>query len=160
MAAQSPSPNCPAATQLLRKAPLSGLWYVENLAAAVVVGVAYSLALADLDAGFRVVGSCGAHALLDLSGHGQEGLFDIAGVLGRGLEEWDAQAVGEFLGKVSNVRRLRCCLNAGTKCLVHSIAARRSWGDQRTLATVYSTTFLSVISLLLPTSSLFTPSVA
>lgn len=31
---------------------------------------------------------------------------------------------------------------------------------KRTLATVYSTTFLSSISLLLPTSSLFTPSVA
>jgi hypothetical protein len=73
------------------------------------------LALADLNAGFRVVGSRGTHALLDLSGHGQEGLLDIAGVLGRGLEEWDAQAVGEFLGKVSNARHLRCCLKAGTK---------------------------------------------
>lgn len=32
--------------------------------------------------------------------------------------------------------------------------------DQLTLATLYSTTFLSDISLLLPTSSLLTPSVA
>jgi len=38
-----------------------------------------------------------AHALLDLAGHGQEGLLDVAGVLGRGLEEGDAEAVCEFL---------------------------------------------------------------
>lgn len=55
------------------------------------------MALADLDGRLGVVGSCGAHALLDLPGHGQEGLLDIAGVLGRGLEEWNTQAVSELL---------------------------------------------------------------
>lgn len=45
----------------------------------------------DVDTGFRVVGGDGAaHALLDLAGHGKESLLDIAGVLGRGLEEGDA----------------------------------------------------------------------
>ena len=76
----------------------------RHLAAAVVVGVADALALADLHAGFGVVRRRGAHALLDLAGHGQEGLLDVAGVLGRGLEEGDAQAVGELLqrGLVTN----------------------------------------------------------
>ena len=56
----------------------------------------------DIDIGFRVVSSdAAAHALLDLAGHGQEGLLDVAGVLGRRLEEGDAEAVGEFLGGVS-----------------------------------------------------------
>lgn len=55
------------------------------------------MALADLYAGLGVVGGGGAHTLLDLPGHGQEGLLDVAGVLGRGLEEWNAQAVGELL---------------------------------------------------------------
>lgn len=55
------------------------------------------MALADLYAGLGVVGGGGPHALLDLPGHGQEGLLDVAGVLGRGLEEGDAQAVGELL---------------------------------------------------------------
>jgi hypothetical protein len=53
--------------------------------------------LADLHAGLRVVRRRGAHTLLDLASHGQESLLDVAGVLGRGLEEGDAQAVGEFL---------------------------------------------------------------
>ena len=53
----------------------------------------------DVDVGLRVVGgNAAAHALLDLAGHGQEGLLDVAGVLGRRLEEGDAEAVGEFLG--------------------------------------------------------------
>jgi hypothetical protein len=47
-----------------------------------------------------VVRCCAAHALLDLAGHGQEGLLDVAGVLGRRLEEGDAQAVGEFLSEM------------------------------------------------------------
>lgn len=69
----------------------------ERLAAAVVGRRTDALALADLHAGFRVVGRRGSHALLDLAGHGQESLLDVAGVLGRSLEEGDAQAVGEFL---------------------------------------------------------------
>ncbi len=68
-----------------------------HLAAAVVGVGANALALADLDSRFRVVGGCGAHALLDLAGHGQESLLDVAGVLGRSLEEGDSQAVGKFL---------------------------------------------------------------
>ena len=57
----------------------------------------------DVDVGFRVVGGdAAAHALLDLASHGQEGLLDVAGVLGRRLEEGDTKTVGEFLGgKVS-----------------------------------------------------------
>lgn len=51
----------------------------------------------DLHAGFRVVRGRASHALLDLAGHGQESLLDVAGILGRGLEEGDAQAVGELL---------------------------------------------------------------
>lgn len=64
------------------------------------------MAGADLDIGLRVARRCGAHPLLDLPGHGQEGLFDIAGVLGGGLEEWDSEAVGEFL-----MRLLAACLS-------------------------------------------------
>jgi len=32
-----------------------------------------------------------------LAGHGEEGLLDVASVLGGGLEEGYAEAVGEFL---------------------------------------------------------------
>lgn len=55
------------------------------------------MTLANLYAGLGVVGSSGTHALLDLPGHGQESLLDVAGVLGRGLEEGNTQAVGELL---------------------------------------------------------------
>ncbi|KAK1253912.1 hypothetical protein MKX07_001989 [Trichoderma sp. CBMAI-0711] len=61
--------------------------------------VADALALADVHAGFRVVGRRGAHALLDLASHGQESLLNVAGVLGGGLEEGDAQAVSELLDR-------------------------------------------------------------
>jgi hypothetical protein len=91
--------------------------------------------------GRLVVDGSGSHTFLDLASHGQKGLFDIGGVLGRGLEERDTQTVGKFLlpGKYGN----------------HVINK-----DLLTLAMVYSTTFFSAISLLLPTSSLLTPSVA
>lgn len=69
----------------------------SRLAAAIVVVVADALALADLHARLGVVSRCGAHALLDLAGHGQEGLLDVAGVLCGGLEEGDSEAVGELL---------------------------------------------------------------
>jgi hypothetical protein len=59
------------------------------------------LALADLHTRLRVVGGGSTHAFLDLAGHGQESLLDVAGVLGRCLEEWDAQAVGKFLSRMS-----------------------------------------------------------
>lgn len=68
-----------------------------HLTAAAVGRVTDTLALANVHAGFRVVGSRGAHALLDLASHGQESLLNVAGVLGGSLEEWDAQAVSEFL---------------------------------------------------------------
>lgn len=55
------------------------------------------MTLADLHGRLSVVGGGSAHTLLDLPGHSQESLLDIAGVLGRGLEEWNTQAVGEFL---------------------------------------------------------------
>jgi hypothetical protein len=44
-----------------------------------------------------VVDGVRAHALLDLSGHGQESLFDVRGALCGGLEEGDSEAVGELL---------------------------------------------------------------
>jgi hypothetical protein len=69
-----------------------------HLAAAVVGRRADTLALTDLHAGLGVVGCGSTHALLDLSGHGQESLLYIAGVLGGSLEEWDSEAVGELLG--------------------------------------------------------------
>jgi len=49
----------------------------------------YVLSLSDLDRGFAVHGSI-AHTLLDLACHCQEGLFDIARVLGGCLEEGNA----------------------------------------------------------------------
>lgn len=52
---------------------------------------------ADLNARLGVRGRLGSHALLDLSGHGQERLFDVGSVLGRSLEERDAKAVSELL---------------------------------------------------------------
>ena len=55
------------------------------------------MALTHLDARLGVVGRRRAHALLDLARHGQEGLLDVAGVLGRRFEEGNAQAVGELL---------------------------------------------------------------
>lgn len=51
----------------------------------------------DLDVGLGVGGRGGAHALLDLPRHRQEGLLHVARVLGRRLQERDAQAVGELL---------------------------------------------------------------
>ena len=73
--------------------PTSG----TRLAAAVVGRRADALALADLHARLGVVGSRRAHPLLDLAGHGEESLLNVARVLGRGLQEGNAQAVGKFL---------------------------------------------------------------
>jgi hypothetical protein len=68
-----------------------------HLAAAVVRRRANTLALTDLHARLGVVGCGSAHTLLDLTGHGQESLLDVAGVLGGSLEEGDSEAVGELL---------------------------------------------------------------
>lgn len=81
---------------------------------------------------------------LDLSCHSQESLLDVVGALRRRFKEWNAQAVGKFLSQ-----KLR-----------QQLYSQRSIRIEYTFATVYSTTFLSDISLLFPTRSLFTPSVA
>jgi hypothetical protein len=70
----------------------------RDLAASTSRARLHALTLSNLDSGFVVNSSC-AHALLDLSSHGQEGLFDVGGVLGGCLEERDSEAVGEFLSK-------------------------------------------------------------
>lgn len=69
---------------------------MRALAAAAGRSRRHALSGSDLHRGL-VVGRRRAHPLLDLASHGQEGLLDIAGVLGRGLEEGDAKAVSEFL---------------------------------------------------------------
>lgn len=56
----------------------------------------HALALAHLHCRL-VVNGCRAHALLDLSSHGQEGLLNVRSILGRSLQERNAEAVGEFL---------------------------------------------------------------
>lgn len=70
--------------------------FIMRLAASTGRARLDSLALADRDRGL-VVHRGRAHALLDLPGHGQKGLLDVGSVLGRRLEEGDAEAVGEFL---------------------------------------------------------------
>ena len=71
-------------------------WRREHLAAAAGAAGLHALALADLHGGLVVDGGV-AHALLDLAGHGEESLLDVAGVLGGGLEEGDSEAVCELL---------------------------------------------------------------
>lgn len=56
----------------------------------------YALTLTDLNRGF-VVDRRSAHSLLDLSGHGQEGLLDIRRILGGRLQEGNPQAIGKLL---------------------------------------------------------------
>jgi hypothetical protein len=51
----------------------------------------------NLNTGLGVCRSLRTHALLDLTGHGQESLLNVGSVLGRSLEERDAKAVGELL---------------------------------------------------------------
>jgi len=70
------------------------------LAAATARAALHALSLSDGDGGLGVCGR-GTHALLDLAGHGQEGLLDIGGALGRRLKEWDAETVCEFLQAMS-----------------------------------------------------------
>lgn len=115
----------------------------KSLTAAAGTAALDGATLTNLDGRLVVDGSV-AHALLDLAGHGQEGLLNVGCVLGRSLEEGNAEAVGEFLFSSISTRTGRVGSRSG----------------KRTFATLYSTTFLSVISLLLPTRSLLTPSVA
>lgn len=51
-----------------------------------------------LHARLGVVGGGRAHTLLDLAGHCQKGLLDVAGIFGRGLKEGNAEAVSKLLG--------------------------------------------------------------
>ena len=69
---------------------------LHRLTAATGAAGLHALALADLHGGLVVDGGV-AHALLDLAGHGEESLLDVAGVLGGGLEEGDSEAVCELL---------------------------------------------------------------
>ena len=51
------------------------------LTAATSGSLIHTLSLSDLNC-WLVVCGCGSHSLLNLAGHGQEGLLDVAGVLG------------------------------------------------------------------------------
>jgi hypothetical protein len=80
-----------------------------------------ALALTDLDCWLVVDGGC-SHTFLDLSGHGEEGLFDVGGVLRRGFEERNADAVCELLYVVSLVLpRIQCLLYLGNGILNRSL---------------------------------------
>jgi hypothetical protein len=71
---------------------------VKRLAAATGLVVGDALAGGDVDVCFRVVGGdAAAHALLNLARHRQEGLLDVARVLGRCLKEGNSEAVGKLL---------------------------------------------------------------
>jgi hypothetical protein len=70
-----------------------------DLTAAAGAAGLHTLALADLHGRLVVHGGV-AHALLDLAGHGEESLLDVAGVLGGSLEEGDAKAVRKLLWDV------------------------------------------------------------
>lgn len=67
-----------------------------NLAAAARRPRLNALTLPNLHC-WLVVHRCCTHALLDLAGHGEEGLFNVVCVLRGCLEKWDAEAVGKFL---------------------------------------------------------------
>jgi len=76
---------------------------IRSLTAATGAAGLHALALADLHGGLVVDGGV-THALLDLAGHGEESLLDVAGVLGGGLEEGNSEAVCELLWKVLGMR--------------------------------------------------------
>ena len=67
-----------------------------NLTATTRAAGLHTLTLSDLYSRLVVHGRV-THALLDLAGHRQEGLLDVASVLCRSFEERDAEAVCEFL---------------------------------------------------------------
>lgn len=98
------------------------------------------MTLADLHRRLSVVGGGSAHTLLDLPGHSQESLLDVAGVLGRGLEEWNAQAVSELLLSVVSkvgpitISKVPACDEVGVPFRIE-IMGRRGH-DIRAFATV------------------------
>lgn len=52
----------------------------------------------DFQVGLVAAGSCpGAHALLDLCGHGHESLLNVGGILGTCLQEGDGQRISKLL---------------------------------------------------------------
>lgn len=57
------------------------------------------LSRSDLDVLASTSGANGrsTHTILDLLGHGHEGLFDVGGALGRSLQEGNRQLISEFL---------------------------------------------------------------
>lgn len=77
--------SLPADTSLFPASRRAG----SLLTAAARAAGLHALALPNLHCGLVVDGGV-THALFDLARHGQEGLFDVAGVLGRRLEEGDA----------------------------------------------------------------------
>lgn len=58
------------------------------------------MASANVDRGL-VVDRGVAHTLLDLTGHGQESLLDVGGVLCRSLQEWNAERISKLLVSLS-----------------------------------------------------------
>ena len=73
------------------------------LTASTLVLLLHVLTLANLEgrlAALLVVDCRRAHAVLDLLGHGQEGLLNVGGTLGRRLEERNVELVGKLLGRV------------------------------------------------------------
>jgi hypothetical protein len=84
-----------------------------RLAATATGSVLHALTLTNRN-GRLGVGGGGAHALLDLAGHGQEGLLDVGSALCGGLEEWNAEAVCEFL-----YQRLESSHGRGSPCTTY-----------------------------------------
>lgn len=111
----------------------------------------------DLEVGPLTPRSCPRpHPLFDLSSHGHECLLDIGSVLGTCLQEGDAQRIRKLLTRREERRR-------GEGGVRGSRPQPTLGGPTQappTLAVVLSTTFLVVRSLLLPTRSLLTFSLA
>lgn len=71
---------------------------VQNLRLAAVVTATclHTLSLPNLYCWLIVCGGS-THSLLNLTGHCKESLLNVAGILGRGLKEWNTETVSEFL---------------------------------------------------------------
>lgn len=92
--------------------------------------------------------------ILDLGCHGHERLFNIGGILGRCLEEWNAQLLCVFLWLKQQQKTVYTLVS-----ILRKNHEWYSWGgcfSERTIAVVWSTTFFVVKSHLLPTSNLLT----
>lgn len=89
----------------MAKADRVSSFEARGLTAATGAAALDGATLTNLD-GRLVVDSGVAHALLDLASHGQEGLLDVGCVLGRSLEERNAEAVSEFLFEGISIRKI------------------------------------------------------